>query len=164
MKIAVINTGGTFNKLYNPLSGELFVPKHHLALQKILDFSYNTEIEVVNTLSKDSLEFTQSDREHLVNTIKDSSFENIIVIHGTDTMSESADYIDLNIFNKRVILTGAMIPMSIDEVEATMNFSLALGFLNASVPYGTYIAMHGVVASFKSLIKSKKEGKFLLKD
>ncbi|MFA7084048.1 MAG: asparaginase domain-containing protein [Arcobacteraceae bacterium] len=164
MKITVINTGGTFNKVYNPICGELIVPTHHLALQKILNVSYNTEIEVINTLSKDSLEFTQQDREMLVNIIKESEEENIIVIHGTDTMYESASFTAQNIVNKKIIFTGAMIPMSIDEVEATMNFSLALGFLNAPISSGVYIAMHGAVDRFECLVKNKQEGKFLRKN
>lgn len=161
MKITVINTGGTFNKVYNPISGNLDVTSHAKALKKILQNTHNLEIEVVNILSKDSLDLTQEDRQVIVNTIKQSQNENIIIIHGTDTMHLSADFIAQNVPNKKIILTGAMIPMSIDEVEATMNFSLALGFLNAPIQNGVYIAMHGAVCLFTQLHKDKTQGKFL---
>lgn len=163
MKITVINTGGTFNKVYNPISGELDVPTHHLALQKILDVTYNLDIEPIALLSKDSLDITENDREMLVQCIQNCANENIIVIHGTDTMHLSAECIAQHTNNKKIILTGAMIPMSIDEVEATLNFSLALGFLNAPIQNGVYIAMHGAVVSYKNIAKNKQEGKFLCK-
>jgi len=52
--------------------------------------------------------------------------------------------------------------MSIDEVEATMNFSLALGFLSSKVKIGTYIAMHGVVVDCSKLVKNRELGQFLI--
>ncbi|MGB5918992.1 MAG: asparaginase, partial [Arcobacter sp.] len=58
--------------------------------------------------------------------------------------------------------TGAMVPMSIDEVEATMNFSQALGFLNAEVKSGIYISMHGVVVEYSRLKKDRSVGQFLI--
>jgi len=161
MNITVINTGGTFNKVYNPLSGNLDVPSHAKALEKILHSTHNLEINVINILGKDSLDLTQEDREYLVQTIQSSNDENVIIIHGTDTMHLSAEFIASNVSDKKIILTGAMVPMSIDEVEATMNFSLALGFLNAPIQNGVYIAMHGAVCSYTELIKDKVQGKFL---
>lgn len=162
MKLTVINTGGTFNKVYNPISGELDVPTHNLALQKILDVTYNLDIELITLLSKDSLDITENDRQTLVQCIQNCTNENIVIIHGTDTMHLSAKCIAQHISNKKIILTGAMIPMSIDETEATMNFSLALGFLNAPIQNGIYIAMHGAVVSYKSIAKNKEQGKFLV--
>lgn len=163
MNITVINTGGTFNKVYNPLNGNLDVPSHAKALDKILQSTHNLEINVINILGKDSLDLTQEDREYLVQTIQSSNDENIIIIHGTDTMHLSAEFIASNVSDKKIILTGAMVPMSIDEVEATMNFSLALGFLNAPIQNGVYIAMHGAVCFYTELIKDKVQGKFLRK-
>jgi L-asparaginase len=162
MKLTVINTGGTFNKVYNPISGELDVPTHNLALQKILDVTYNLDIELITLLSKDSLDITENDRQTLVQCIQNCTNENIVIIHGTDTMHLSAKCIAQHIGNKKIILTGAMIPMSIDETEATMNFSLALGFLNAPIQNGIYIAMHGAVVSYKNIAKNKEQGKFLV--
>jgi L-asparaginase len=161
MNITVINTGGTFNKIYNPLTGELDVPKDSFALDKLIESLHNVSIEIMTVISKDSLEITLQDREMLVKIIQECENENIIIVHGTDTMELSAEFIAQHIVNKKIILTGAMIPMSINAVEATMNFSLALGFLNASISNGIYIAMHGAVTSFKNIHKDKLQGKFL---
>lgn len=163
MKLTVINTGGTFNKRYNPIKGQLEVPSDNIALDKILKSCHNVEIEVKNVVSKDSLDMNDDDRNIIVQSIKDSQSENIIIIHGTDTVDLTTAFIEENINDKKIVFTGAMVPMSIDEVEATMNFSLALGFLSANVQNGIYLAMHGIVVNHKNLLKDRKAGKFLLK-
>ena len=162
-KITVINTGGTFNKRYNPLSGELEVPKDSLALDEIISYCYNIDFEVLNIISKDSLEMSDADREFIVKTIKNCKNENIIIVHGTDTMDLTASFIDENIKDKTIVLTGAMLPISINKIEATLNFASAIGFLNANIKNGIYISMHGSVKNYKKLVKNRELGKFLEK-
>ena len=162
-KITVINTGGTFNKRYNPLTGELEVPKDSLALDEIISYCYNIDFEVLNIISKDSLEMKDYDRELIVQTIKECTNDKVIIIHGTDTIDLTSAYIDEKIKDKNIILTGAMFPISIDKIEATLNFSMAIGFLNSNCENGVYIAMHGSVKNYKKLIKNRELGKFLEK-
>ena len=162
-KITVINTGGTFNKRYNPLTGELEVPKDSLALDEIISYCYNIDFEVLNIISKDSLDMSDADREFIVKTIKNCKNENIIIVHGTDTIDLTASFIDENIKDKTIVLTGAMLPISINKIEATLNFASAIGFLNANIKNGIYISMHGSVKNYKKLIKNREIGQFLEK-
>ncbi|MGJ0362525.1 asparaginase [Aliarcobacter cryaerophilus] len=162
-KITVINTGGTFNKRYNPITGELEVPKDSIALDEIISYCYNIDFYVLNIISKDSLEMNDDDRELIVRTIKNCKNQNIIIVHGTDTMDLTAKYLDEKIKDKTIVLTGAMLPISINKVEATLNFSQAIGFLNANIENGIYISMHGSVKNYKKLIKNRELGKFLEK-
>ncbi|MFY9100318.1 asparaginase domain-containing protein [Aliarcobacter cryaerophilus] len=162
-KITIINTGGTFNKRYNPLSGELDVPKDSLALDEIISYCYNIDFDVLNVISKDSLDMSDADREFIVKTIKNCKNENIIIVHGTDTIDLTASFIDENIKDKTIVLTGAMLPISINKIEATLNFASAIGFLNANIKNGIYISMHGSVKNYKKLIKNREIGQFLEK-
>ena len=162
-KITVINTGGTFNKRYNPLTGELEVPKDSLALDEIISYCYNIDFEVLNIISKDSLEMKDYDRELIVQTIKECTNDKVIIIHGTDTIDLTSAYIDEKIKDKNIILTGAMFPISIDKIEATLNFASAIGFLNSNCENGIYISMHGSVKNYKKLIKNREIGQFLEK-
>ena len=162
-KITVINTGGTFNKRYNPLTGELEVPKDSLALDEIISYCYNIDFDVLNVISKDSLDMSDADREFIVKTIKNCKNENIIIVHGTDTIDLTASFIDENIKDKTIVLTGAMLPISINKIEATLNFVSAIGFLNANIKNGIYISMHGSVKNYKKLIKNREIGQFLEK-
>ena len=164
MKITVLNTGGTFNKRYNPLTGNLDVPSDNLALDKIIGSCPNILFDLKNIVSKDSLDFTQEDRELILENVKNSSSDKIIIIHGTGTVDLTAKFLDGKIENKQIVFTGAMVPMSIDEVEATMNFSLALGFLNAQINNGIYISMHGVVVEYFKLLKNRSLGQFIIKN
>lgn len=162
-KITLINTGGTFNKRYNPLNGNLEVPKDSLALEEIIKYCYNIDFEILNIISKDSLDMNDEDRKELVKSIKESKNNKIIVIHGTDTMHLSAKCIDNNIKDKVIILTGSMLPMSISKVEASLNFAQALGFLNSKCENAVYISMHGSVKEYDKLLKDKSLGQFLEK-
>lgn len=164
MNITVINTGGTFNKLYNPIKGKLEVSKNHNSLKKIISSLHNVNLEIFNILAKDSLDMTDDDRVEIVETIKKSKNDKIIIIHGTDTVDLTSAFIKKEINDKKIVFTGAMVPMSIEEVEATMNFSMALGFLSADIKNGIYLAMHGVVVEAIKLKKDRSAGKFLIEE
>jgi len=164
MKITVLNTGGTFNKRYNPIKGLLEVPSDNIALDKIVKSCFNVDFKIKNIVSKDSLDFTNDDREIILNNILNSSSDKIIIIHGTDTVDITAKFIEDKVKDKKIVFTGAMVPMSIDEVEATMNFSQAIGFLNAPIKNGIYLSMHGVVMEHSKLKKNRSVGQFLLEN
>ena len=161
-KILILNTGGTFNKRYNPLKGELEVPKDSLAVEAILQYCYNTSYELVTLIHKDSLEMNEEDRLLMVNIIKKSHCNKVVIVHGTDTIDVTATFLALHIKDKVINLTGAMVPFSIDTVEATANFMLALGDVSAREKAGVNICMHGVVASHGSIYKNRQKGIFEL--
>ncbi|UTJ07527.1 asparaginase domain-containing protein [Arcobacter roscoffensis] len=162
MNITIINTGGTFNKRYNPLKGELEVPSDNIALDEIIESCFNIDFEIKNIISKDSLEIDNDDRDMMIKAINESENEKIIIVHGTDTIDITAQYLQDKGVKKQIVLTGAMVPMSIKKVEATMNFSQAIGFLNADIKNGVYISMHGVVVNHTDIKKDRKIGQFLV--
>ncbi len=162
MNITVINTGGTFNKRYNPIKGKLEVPTDNIALDEIINSCFNINFEIKNIISKDSLEIDNDDRDMMIKAINESKNEKIIIVHGTDTIDITAQYLENKDLDKQIVLTGAMVPMSIKKVEATMNFSQAIGFLNGEVKNDIYISMHGSVVNHKNIKKDRKQGKFLI--
>ena len=159
-KILIINTGGTFNKVYNPLKGELEVTKDAMALEAILRYFYNTSFEILNIIHKDSLEMNDEDRTLMLQTIQNHPSQKVLIVHGTDTMDVTATFLDARLSDKIVLLTGAMVPFSIDEIEATANFSMALGDLHVREKCGIYIAMHGMVAQHNTIYKNRVKGIF----
>ncbi|MDP3465204.1 MAG: asparaginase domain-containing protein [Sulfuricurvum sp.] len=154
----ILNTGGTFNKRYNPLTGELFVPTDNLALEEILQ-SLVIDINVQGILYKDSLEMDEADRSLLADTIAKTDEKVIIVVHGTDTMDLSAEAIARLAVQKTVVFTGAMIPFSIDPIEATANLGMAIGFARRSCS-GVYIVMQGICGQYNYVRKNRECGKF----
>lgn len=159
MEILIINTGGTFNKVYQPVSGNLIVPKDDKAIYKIVDKIVNCKVEVKGIIYKDSLDMTNRDREELLKSIKEANQKYIIVVHGTDTMGISAKFISKYIKDRVVIFTGAMVPFSIDTIEATSNLSMALAMVRV-LDEGVYISMQGLVLPHNKIIKNRELGIF----
>ena len=106
---------------------------------------------------------TNADRYAILTTAQSIDNDKIIIIHGTDTMDETARFLAKSDIAKQIVLTAAMVPASIDSIEAGFNLALALGFLNAkSIANDIYIAMHGVVVPHQQIVKNKQLGQFLL--
>jgi L-asparaginase len=156
--VLILNTGGTFNKRYDPISGELFVPCDNQAIERIVA-SLVISIPVAGVIYKDSLEMEHHDRVLLGETVAQSDEKIIIVVHGTDTMDVSAEYVASLGLDKVIVFTGAMIPFSIDATEATVNLAMALGYAQ-NVSNGVYIVMQGIMGRYDSVKKNKSVGKF----
>ena len=65
-----------------------------------------------------------NDRQIITDAVNETSNENIIIIHGTDTVDLTSAFLREQVLNKKIVFTGAMIPMSINEVEATIMLAL----------------------------------------
>jgi L-asparaginase len=154
----ILNTGGTFNKRYNPVNGELFVPRDEMAIEKIVA-TLQINMRIQGILHKDSLEMDNEDRATLCENIVNAKEDIVIIVHGTDTMELSAQAVrELNL-GKRVVFTGAMIPFAIDPLEATANLAMAIGYAT-NCKSGVYIVMQGVCGEYDTIIKNKAVGKF----
>ena len=157
--ILLLSTGGTFNKIYNRINGELEIDSKALAIQFIQEkWLSNYPYETI--INKDSLEFTSEDREVLKNYLLNSPYTKIVVIHGTDTMHLSAQTVAKANRNKSIVFTGAMVPFSIDPIEAAANLSSAIGYLHALDTPSVSIALNGRVAEYTQIQKNRKEGFF----
>ena len=160
-KILIISTGGTFNKVYDPLNGKLVIDKESKALETIAS-KWICKFDIINIIGKDSLHISNRDRLLLLAAINHAEHDNIIVTHGTDTMDLTAEYLANADIDKRIVLTGAMVPYSIDPIEATANLASAFGYLQTLTDDGVYIAIHGLFGYYNNIIKDKKNGKFTL--
>jgi len=160
-KILIISTGGTFNKVYDPVNGEFSIDGASHALEQIAS-KWLCEFNIVNIIGKDSLDMTNHDRLELLATISHSDHHHILIVHGTDTMDVTAEYLDDADLEKCIVLTGAMVPYSIDPVEATANLSSAYGYINALEQEGVFIAMNGVMGPYDKVKKDRTKGRFSL--
>ncbi|WP_456449120.1 asparaginase domain-containing protein [Hydrogenimonas sp.] len=161
--IRIINTGGTFNKRYDPIAGKLVVPADDRAVEAALaSVGGNVEIAITGTIYKDSLEMEEADRAALCEEVAGAEEDAVVIIHGTDTMDRSARALAAWVQvagKKRVVLTGAMVPFSIDPVEATANLISAVTAVEYLDP-GVYVAMHGLVLPHDEITKNRELGLF----
>lgn len=158
-KILIISTGGTFNKIYDPIKGEFTIDSESHALENIAS-KWLCEFKMMNIIGKDSLDMTNHDRLELLATISHSDYHHILIIHGTDTMDVTAEYLADADLEKQIVFTGAMVPYSVDPVEATANLCSAYGFMNALDKEGIFIAMNGVMGPYEKVKKDRTKGKF----
>ncbi len=155
----IMNTGGTFNKRYDPISGALDVPFDNQAIEDIVK-SFSYEVEIAGMLYKDSLEIDDDDREQLSMIMEADDEEIFVVIHGTDSMHLTAMHLAAHLRDRVIVLTGAMVPYSIDQTEASLNLGMALGFAATQPANGVYICMSGIIAPHTKIAKNRREGRF----
>lgn len=156
--IHIIVTGGTFDKEYNFISGELYFRETHL--QELLEKGRSQlPVRISQLMLKDSLEMTQQDRELIVASCNASEEERIVITHGTDTMTETAKFLAKEIANKTVVLTGAMIPIKFGSSDGLFNLGSALAFAQ-SLPPGIYVAMNGRYFHWDKVRKNRQSGVF----
>jgi L-asparaginase len=162
-QIAVFSTGGTFNKVYNPLTGTLEIDPEAKALRRIME-RWLCRFELHTLLHKDSLDLDDADRETLARAIRRCPAPKILVVHGTDTIDRTAAFLARTVGERPVLLTGAMVPYSIDPVEATANFASAVGWLLGCDTPGVRIAMHGRILPYDEIVKDREKGRFVPKE
>ena len=161
MKLLIISTGGTINKAYDEISGELCVQNDEVVAKALcIHAKANMDVQIKSIIHKDSLEMTDDDRGWLAGEIANASEENIIVLHGTDTMGKSAEVVAKNIKNKKVVFVGAMKPYAYEKDEAIFNFACAVGFLRSNPESNVYISMHSLVLRHDEIYKDKTAGEF----
>jgi L-asparaginase len=158
MTIRIFVTGGTFDKEYNELTGELFFKETHLP--EMLQRSRSTlEVTVRTLMMIDSLNMTDEDRELIAHQCRSAHEEKIIITHGTDTMSVTARVLAEKVPGKTIVLTGAMIPYKFGSSDGFFNLGSALAFVQA-LPPGVYVAMNGRFFDSDNVRKNKQTGQF----
>ena len=158
-EVRVITAGGTIDKAYDPLKGELVIGSPSV-VRAFAAASVARESEPLKALAKDSLEITDGERLLLANVVAAATSRGVLVTHGTDTMSETAAMIDGLCPEKTVVITGAMVPSGFPGSDADFN----LGFAYAAaqlLPPGVYIAMHGKVVHHAKYRKDRSVGRFI---
>lgn len=159
MTLRIIATGGTFDKHYDEIAGKLCFSASHLphaiARGRIMPAPI---LQLLPFL--DSLDMQALDREHIRYACQASLESQIVVIHGTDTMSQTAAVLGPLCTMKTVVLTGSMIPYEFDGSDALFNFGFACGAAR-SLPPGVYVAMNGKVFAWDKVSKDHVNGVFV---
>jgi L-asparaginase len=157
--IQILITGGTFDKSYNHISGDLFFEKTHIP--EMLERSKcRLNVDVKTLMMIDSLEMTQKDIEKIIEECKKTKSSRIVITHGTDTMVNTAEKIAEKIKNKTIILTGAMIPYAFgSSSDGFFNLGSALSFVQ-TLKNGVYIAINGQYFDYDKVEKNKLKGYF----
>tara|TARA_R110002124_G_scaffold251205_4_gene416424 strand:+ start:6449 stop:6940 length:492 start_codon:yes stop_codon:yes gene_type:complete len=157
--IHILTTGGTIDGLdYENLSDK---PEHiHFGIEsffKVANTSFKYKIDRV--FEKDSRFITDADRKELSEKIKSSTIDNVLVTHGTLSMTETAKFLGKINLEKTIVLTGSLVLGTDVNTDAAFNLGFAisaLGFLNK----GVYIAMNGKIFDWNNVRKNLETNRF----
>jgi L-asparaginase len=154
----IIVTGGTFDKQYDELRGELNFKDSHLpAILKQARITTPIVLEINQLI--DSLHMQDVNRQHILASCRSAPETQIVIVHGTDTMPVTARVLGEAGLDKTVVLTGAMIPYAVMGSDSLFN----LGFACAAaqlLPHGVYLAMNGWIFPWHSVRKNTESGVF----
>jgi L-asparaginase len=157
MRLRVISTGGTIDKVYFDAASTYDVGEPQVGpLFKEANVTFEYAIESV--LQKDSLNMTDEDRALIRQRVEASPEKLILITHGTDTMTETAAKL-AGIPDKVIVFTGSMLPARFRSSDALFNLGCAVGALQV-LPPGVYIAMNGQIAPAGAVKKNRAMSRF----
>lgn len=158
--IQIFITGGTFDKSYNYINGELFFEKTHLP-EMLKRSRCQLDLKIETLMMIDSLEMNDSHLEEIISKCKNCNTDKIIITHGTDRMVETAKAIaQSELKHKTIILTGAMIPYAFgSSSDGFFNLGCALSYVQ-TLNKGVYITMQGQYFNWNEVVKNLEKGCF----
>ena len=158
MAIKILITGGTFDKTYDELTGTLSFRDTHI--HEMLKLGRcRLDVRVRTIMMVDSLEMTEADRDIILSVCRKTKEEQIVITHGTDTMTETAAVLAKGVNGKTIVLTGAMIPYAFGSSDGLFNLGSALSLVQ-TLPQGVYVAMNGMYFPWDNVRKNRFLGVF----
>ena len=157
MKIHVLTTGGTIDKVYFDAKSEFQVGPPMIA-ELLEDAHVTADVTIEPVLAKDSLELSDADRQLIRERVAACEADRILITHGTDTMVETAKTL-AGIPNKTVVLTGSMQPARFRNTDAVFNVGFALGAVQV-LPPGVYLAINGRIFAAARVRKNRERQRF----
>ena len=157
--IQIFITGGTFDKEYNYISGELTFSKTHVN-DMLKRGRCGVDVDVRTIMMKDSLQMTDEDRQLILDASKSTEANKVVITHGTDTMVKTASFLANASLGKTIVLTGAMIPYTFGtSSDGFFNLGSALAFVQ-SKESGVYVVMNGRCFPWANVQKNYNTGYF----
>jgi L-asparaginase len=166
MRIYIIATGGTIEKVYSEQTGNVqnldSKIDRYFRMLRLPD----SEIQVTHLMNKDSLEMTDADRQRVLHTVREKLQEPapIIITHGTDTMVETGLLLKQSLGNLLypIVLTGAMTPLGFEGSDGLQNLTESL-LAARTLPPGVYVVMHNQAFPVDHVRKDRELARFVWK-
>ena len=156
-KLLIVTTGGTIDKIYFDDMSDYQIGEPQIGqILEHMQVGFNFEVKAV--MRKDSLHFTDADRQAIYAEIDDSDATHVLITHGTDSMVKTALML-ADIEGKTMVLTGALNPARFRDSDAVFNIGCAVGAVQ-SLPPGAWIAMNGCIWDPKKVRKNRNKNRF----
>jgi L-asparaginase len=157
MQVEIFTTGGTIDKVYFDAKSTFEVGEPQI-LEVLREANLSIEYQVTPLMRKDSLELTLDDRNLVRRAVQGSHASQVVITHGTDTMTETAMAL-AGISGKTIVLTGAMQPARFRFTDAVFNIASAM-MAAQTLSEGVYIVMNGKVFNPERTRKNVEMNRF----
>ena len=158
--VLILTTGGTIEKVHDwRTEGLDFELGGAAQIALLLEDARCYHTRLVELMVKDSLDFTDADRQVVLDAVVSADEPAIVVSHGTGTMAETARFLAGQVGERTVVLTGAMRPHSFGRSDAPFNMGGAVIAAQTLSP-GVYGVMNGRVFEASRLRKNTTLGRF----
>lgn len=159
MKIRIILTGGTIDQSFSPTSPKQFIyDKTHIN-EMLAEARSRLDLVIEDLMALNSEEMNDSHVQKIVDACVKSDENKIVILHGTNTMTDTARKLGEKIKDKTVVLTGAMVPFAIAKSDALFNLGTALAAVQI-LNNGVFVAMNGKIFESDNVRKNKEIGEF----
>ena len=159
-KIVILGTGGTIAGVGEPglttgyTSGGMDIDAMIKSVPGIKNLAWLGGEQIANVNSDD---ITQADWLRLTRRInelaKDETITGFVITHGTDTLEETAFFLNLTVKTRKpVVITGAMRPSTALSPDGPFNLYQAVALASSPEAYGK-----GVLAVFSDAIYSARD-------
>jgi L-asparaginase len=156
--ILVVTTGGTIDKVYFDALSEFRIGQSVVG-ELLREAHVKVDYQIVEACRKDSLDLTNDDRQHIRLLVEEATQSQIVVTHGTDTMSTTAELL-ADIPDKTIVLTGSLSPARFAQTDATFNVGMAFSAAQ-TLKSGVYVVMSGQVFEGGRVKKDRENNRFV---
>ena len=166
MNLRILLTGGTFDKRYDPVTGALGFGaegeegESSSCVPGIIERARAAAgVQIQTVMMIDSLDMVDTHRQQILAAARAAPEAALVIVHGTDTMVETAAVLAHAALPKTIVLTGAMVPFSVEDSDASFNLGAAIAYAHALAP-GVWVAMNGVARPWNDVRKNRELGVF----
>jgi L-asparaginase len=156
-EILIVTTGGTIDKVYFDQKSDYQVGQTIIG-SLLSEAQVTHPYRIMEVLQKDSLDINDADRTSIHSAIAGDPSTRVIVTHGTDTMTDTAQYLS-DIEGKTIVMTGSLLPARFAMTDAMFNVGMAIAAVQ-TMDHGIYVAMNGTIFPAKSVIKNREMNRF----
>jgi len=156
-KLLIVTTGGTIDKIYFDDMSDYQIGDPQIG-QILEHMQVGFDFEVKAIIRKDSLHFSDEDRQAIHTAVSASDATHVLITHGTDTMVKTA-LVLTDISNKTMVLTGALNPARFRDSDAVFNIGCAVGAVQSLKP-GVWITMNGCIWDPRKVQKNRDKNRF----
>lgn len=157
-------TGGTIDGFYDAI-GQTAKPGEESAIPRYFEASIRPHLNISfeQVCMKDSQDLSQKDLENILGAVRNAPQDRVIITHGIDTMTDTADFIKENLDsteNKVILLTGSLTPLQgFAKSDSGFNLGFAVSQAQTLSP-GIYIAMNAKIFEAGTVYKDVQAARF----